>query len=416
MNRLLRILASPRLTLGVLAFLVLYSGFSAWAPDTSLRTIFGPRPFSAPLFLAAVILLFLCTLACTWFRAGKVLSLWRGEVPAAHVELVTTRRPFLEEFLREQGFRGEGEIRWRYRPALWAGWMLHLSLLVLMVGVVIQLAFHDGGAFEVAQGETVSLAEPGTVFARTPGTFAADRPPDLRVLLVAFDAHQHQAGFAPDRRSRLMVVTADGTARELVLDRAAGVVIEGTTLFQAMPTGVAVVLELPGEDFRAIHLQSKDEQLAEVNVTLPGGGQARFVVEAERPFDDRRGSGPLTVRFERDGVVTEVSEGDTVDFGNSRAVLVDLVLWSGFTYVRSPGIPAVFVGFAALLAACALLTFPSGVVRLDHFDGSTLARVWLNRGSAVLASAWQQRTEESSLNKTTGPPRTQEDSSWLRSQ
>lgn len=176
MNRLLRIFASPRLTLAVLGFLVVYSILAAWAPDTPLEKILGPRPFSAPVFLAPVLLLFLCTLSCTWLRTGKVLSLRHGNVPAVHLELRADRRYPLEEFLQEHGFRGKGNTRWRNRPALWAGWLLHLALLLLMVGVVIQLVFHDGGAFEVALGETVSLAESGIVFDRTPGSIAPASP------------------------------------------------------------------------------------------------------------------------------------------------------------------------------------------------------------------------------------------------
>jgi len=394
MNRLLKFFASARLTLGILAFLVVYSGLSAWAPDTSLENILGPQPFSAPLFLVVVFLLFLSTLSCTWLRTGKVVALWRGEMPAPSFEIRAAQRLTLERFLRNQGFRGNGEVVWRNRPALWAGWLLHLALLILMVGAVIQIALHDGGAFEVAVGETVSLAEPGTVFARTPGAFAADQPPDLRVRLAAFDAHQHQPGFAPDRWSHLRVETSGGTVREMVLDRAAGTTVEGTTLFQAMPTGVALVLELPGNDLRAVHLRTEEERLAEADLTLPGGKQARFTVEAKFSFDDRRGSGPLTILFERDGVEIEVTKGDTLEFGNTRAQLVDLVRWSGFTYVRSPGMPAVFTGFGLVLTACGLLIFPSGLARLGTHDGSAVARVWLNRGSAVVASEWQRRNGE----------------------
>jgi len=415
MNRLFRIFASARLTLGVLGFLVMYSGLSAWAPDTSLEKVLGPSPFSAPIFLAAVFLLFLCTLSCTWLRTKKVLALWRGEIPAARLELQGARRSTLEEFLREHGFGGRGETRWRNRPALWAGWLLHLALLILMVGAVVQIAFHDGGAFEVAVGETVMLGEPRTVFSRTPGLFAANRPPNLRVRLVAFDAHQHQPGFAPDRLSRLQVETSGGTVREMVLDRAAGARIEGTTLFQAMPTGVALVLELPGGDFRAVHLRSENDRLAKADLTLPGGDQARFVVEAEGSIDDRRGSGLLTIRFERDGVAPEVVMGDYLEFGNTRAQLVDLVRWSGFTYVRSPGIPAVFTGFAMVLTACALLIFPAGIVRFGTQDGSAVAWVWLNRGSAVLTSAWQRWNDEGTDVEASSPagstPRNQEDRS-----
>ena len=420
MIRLLRIFASPRLTLGVLSFLVIYSLIAAWAPDTKLENILGPRPFSAPLFLASVLLLFLCTLSCTWLRTGKVLSIRQGKVPAAHLELRTDRRHSLGEFLHEQGFRGKGDIRWRNRPALWAGWLLHVALLVLMVGVVIQLVFHDGGAFEVAVGETASLAESGVVFDRNPGSIAPSSPPDLRIRLVAFDAHQHQPGFAPDRRSRLQVETPDGSVRDLVLDRAAGERVEGTTLFQAAPTGVALVLELAGGDFRAIHLRTEGERFAAADLTLPGGGQARIMVEAERSFDSRRGSGPLTIRFERDGVDTEVARGDSIEFGNTGAKLVDLVRWSGFTYVRSPGMPAVFTGFTLVLAACVLLIFPSGVAYLDTSDGSVVARVWLTRGSAVMEAAWQRWRGESTEIATTGPvvppSRGRKDSSWSHNQ
>jgi hypothetical protein len=418
MNRLLRFFASARLTLGILAFLVVYSGLSAWAPETSLEKIFGPHPFSAPLFLVVVFLLFLSTLSCTWLRTGKVLSLWRGKMSAPTLEIPADRRLTLERFLLNQGFRGNGEVVWRNRPALWAGWMMHLALLILMVGAVIQIAFHDGGAFEVAVGETVTLGEPRTVFARNPGLFADNRPPNLRVRLVAFDAHQHQPGFAPDRRSHLQVETINGTVREMVLDRAAGVKVEGTTLFQAMPAGVALVLELPGGDLRAVHLRSESDRSANADLTLPGGDQARFVVEAANSIDNRRGSGPLTIRFERDGVVTDVVVGDSIEFGNTRASIVDLVRWSGFTYVRSPGIPAVFTGFAMVLTACALLIFPAGFARLEGQAGSAIARVWLNRGSGVLASAWQRWSDEDAEVESPSPagpsPRKQEDSSWSR--
>jgi len=190
----------------------------------------------------------------------------------------------------------------------------------------------------------------------------------------------------------------------MVLDRAAGVRVEGTTLFQAMPTGVALVLELPGDDFRAVHLRTENDRLAEADLTLPGGDQARFVVEAERSFEDRRGTGPLSIRFEGDCDSTELSKGDFLDFGNTRARLVDLVRWSGFTYVRSPGIPAVFAGFAMVLAACALLIFPAGVARLGAQDGSVVARVWLNRGSAVLTSAWQRWGDEGAEIEASSPP------------
>ena len=416
----MRIFASPRLTLGVLSFLVVYSLVAAWAPDTMLENILGPRPFSAPLFLASVLLLFLCTLSCTWLRTGKILSIRRGKVPAAHLELRTGGLHSLEGFLHEQGFRGKGDIRWRNRPALWAGWLLHVALLVLMVGVVIQLVFHDGGAFEVAVGETVSLAENGTVFDRNPGSIAPSSPPDLRVRLVAFDAFQHQSGFAPDRRSRLQVATPDGSVRDLVLDRAAGERVEGTTFFQAGPTGIALILELPNDGLRAIHLRTENDRLAHADLTLPGGDEARFEVEAARAFDDRRGTGPLTIQFHRNGVESTVSSGGLIEFGNTRAKLVDLVRWSGFTYVRSPGIPAVFTGFTLVLAACVLLTLPSGIARLETRDGSAIARIWLNRGSAVVESAWQRWSNESTETVAAGPggptSRNQEDNSWSRSQ
>ena len=156
------------------------------------------------------------------------------------------------------------------------------------------------------------------------------------------------------------------------------------------------------------------------DLTLPGGGQARIMVEAERSFDSRRGSGPLTIRFERDGVETEVARGDSIEFGNTRAKLVDLVRWSGFTYVRSPGMPAVFTGFTLVLAACVLLIFPSGVAHLDTCDGSEVARVWLTRGSAVMEVAWQRWRDESTEIATTGPvvppSRGRKDSSWSHNQ
>ncbi len=385
----LRLFASPRLALGVIGGIVVYAIIGVGVPAAGFGRPLGEHPFLTVPFLALVSLLFLSTLACTLRRSGMVLGLWSGAVPGVGIELVAESSGELEFFLREAGFRGSGEMLWRNRTFLFSGWLLHVGLLVLMIGVGVQLAWHDGGAFEVAVGETVVLSRTNTVLGRSAGPAAPKQPPNLKLVLLEFDPHRHQAGFAPDRLSRIWVESEGIAGREVVLDRVQGATIGGTTIFQAMQSGIAPVVDLPGMGTRTIHLRMVSDRRAEADLTDPSGKQVTIVAEAQFGLDDRRGTGALEIRLIDGTSSVLLEEGGVFSFGDREAKLVDVVRWSGFTYSRSPGMPAVFFGFALLLIACTMLTVPAGVARVEVGSGGVVARVWLNRGMAVLLNDWE---------------------------
>lgn len=272
--------------------------------------------------------------------------------------------------------------------------MLHVGLLVLIGGIAVQQAFHDGGAFELSEGEQATLSAPDTVFSREAGPLAPRTPPELKVALTSFDPYLHQEGYVPDRLSRLEIQTATGETVSAVLDRAAGVRVDGVQLYQAIPTGLSLNVELPGLGFRSIHLRGQGLRRAAGEVTDAAGREAHFVVETERTLNNVRGTGRLTIRLERGGEETRLEPGSTFDWGNGSARLVAVGRWAGFTYARSPAVGAVFAGFLLVLGGAALLAFPAGVVRLGTAEDNCAARVWLTRGTEALRKEWEDSARE----------------------
>jgi hypothetical protein len=395
--RLVSALRSPRLALGVLAFAAVYAAAGAWLawaipadrPPPAWAAATGlDHPFSAWPFLACVALLFASTLACTWGRRARVLATLRGELPPSAFALPpgpSGARAFLEA----RGFRGEGELLRRHAFALWGGWVLHVGLLAVIAGAAVQQALHDGGAFDVVEGAAVRLREPGITFAREHGPLAAAEPPDLEVALESFDPFLHQRGYAPDRRSRLAVVPAGGAPSSVTLDRSAGVRVAGVELFQAIPTGLALLLDVAGAGVRSVRLDTGPARVGAASLLDPAGRPARLVATAERDLDDPLGTGRLDLALEQDGRRVAIAPGQPFDFGGRPARVVGVRWWARFTWAVSPGMPAVLAGFAIVLLGCALLAFPAGVARLAPPGSGPAARVFLPRGRDVLLGEWR---------------------------
>ena len=396
MSGLLRLLRAPRLALGVLGFLAAYCGLAAWLPWSNpgatvpawAVTLGLHRPFAAPAFLLAVGLLFLSTLACLWDRTLGTLRLWRGRGEGYGASFEP--RPGLDfvGFLRGEGFRGASGPLFRYRHALWGGWVLHLGLLVLIAGVAVQQGFHDGGAFELSEGESLSLSAPGAVFARERGPLASETPPDFLVTLVAFDPFLHQPGYAPDRASRIRVERRGTAATEVTVDRAEGVRAGPLTVYQAIPTGLALNVELTGLGGRTFHLRTRTPLEADGEFLAAGGETVRLGVTGDRALDDPRGTGPLRVWIERQGRRAEIPPGTVFVFGTTAARLVSVGRWAGFTYARSPGMPAVFAGFAIVLLGATLLAFPAGVAWPGSPEEGVAGRAFVTRGCELLLAEW----------------------------
>jgi hypothetical protein len=398
-NAIVSALRSARFARAVLVYLAFYSGLAAWLPWTRADRATAPpwaaplglvHPFSSPAFVAGVALLFASTLACTWGRRARTLRLLRGELPESALALPSAEGSDAAAFLRTQSFSAaKGPLLRRFGWALWGGWILHVGLLVLIAAVAIQQTFHDEGSFELGVGEAAVLSRPGAVFGRARGFLAPRDPPELEVALVSYDPFLHQRGYAPDRASRVRLRAAGGEASEVQLDRSDGVRARAVTVYQAIPDGLALVVDVPGLGARAIHLHGAGRR-AEADVLDPAGRPTRFLVEAEHTLGDPAGTGPLAIALESGGERVALAPGAPFRFGDRDARVVAVTRWAGFTYARSPGMPGIFAGFAIVLLGALLLAFPAGVARLGAPGEPVAARVF-GRGADVLARRWGRR-------------------------
>jgi len=381
----LRFLSSPRLALALLGTTAGYAVVGAFASG-----LFGDhRPFSSPLFIALIAGVFLSTFACTWRRSIAVWRILGGRPPASAISIAADDRRVVLDFLDGAGFRLNGDRLWRWRPALLAGWLLHVALLVLIAGVAVQLAFYDRGLFEVAEGEMADLRASGIVFGRQSGFLADVAPPALEVAVLEFDPYRHQRGYAPDRFSSLLVRDR-GSERRLVVDRAKGARVGGVRLYQSLVTGVAVVFDSTDRTRRAVHLAAIDERLGRADLLDGNGRPFSLEVESTEPLNGPKGTGPVQIRGRWPDRTVDLELGDVVELvAGERATIASVVRWSGFSYAVSPGMPAVVIGFCLVLAASLLLVFPAGLGRLEERDGVVTAIVWSIRGLEVLAQDWE---------------------------
>ena len=85
--------------------------------------------------------------------------------------------------------------------------------------------------------------------ALTVALIVAARAIGLRMKVVAFDPFLHQPGYAPDRASRIRVERRGTAASEMTVDRAEGVRAGPLTVYQAIPTGLALNVEIAPHAF-----------------------------------------------------------------------------------------------------------------------------------------------------------------------
>lgn len=397
MTRLLPFLRAPATAFAAIAFTGAWTAIGAWAPwsrtgETAPAWAAAAgldHPFTAWPFLAAVALLFASTLACTWGKRRRILALRRGELPPWAVTL-PARDADVRAFLVAQGFRGEGDVLVRQPIGLWGGWLLHVGLLVLIAAVFVQRGFSDGGAFDLTEGEAARLDEPGVVFGRERGPFAPAPLPEIEVRLISFDPFLRQPGYAPDRSSRLWIAAGGDPPRVEALDRAAGIRAGGVEIFQAIPSGISLALQIPGMGLRAVRLTAESPRRAAASVADPAGAPARFVVETERDLGDPAGTGRALAWLERAGERIAVAPGATFPFGPVEARALGLARWGRFTWSRTPGLGAVVAGFVLVLAGSLLLLFPAGVARLSGPEEGEAARVFTLRGGEALGADWSR--------------------------
>ena len=398
MTRILSLLRSPRLALPVIGFLATWTGVGAWAPWMQPQGPAAPPwavaigldlPFTSWPFLLAVALLFACTLACTWGRRARIRAIRRGEFPPSALRL-SPRDADARAFLAAQGFRGQGELLTRFGPALWGGWLLHVGLLLLIAAVLVQHALFDSGVFDLSEGERAGLSAHGTVFGREKGPFAREALPEVDVALVRFDPFLHQPGYSRDRLSELEVSLPGEPPRVETVDRAAGIRAGDIEIFQAIPSGMAITLDVPGMGLRTLRLQEETPRRAAAEVTDPAGMPVRFVLDSERDIDGAAGTGRLLIWMEGRGTRMALAPGSAFPFGAGVARVTGVGRWGRFTFTRTPGLGAVFAGFIVILSGCALLAFPSGVARVGRAGDADAAILFTVRGSAAIAADWER--------------------------
>jgi uncharacterized membrane protein len=398
-TRMVDILSSPRLAVSVLLVLALYIGTVSWLPWTLDRLVKAPgwavatgldRPFSSAPFLISIFLLLVNTIACTIERTSRTGELLRGTIPHHAKVLEAKEGSACIEFLQKRGFRTEsGPPYFKNRFALTKGWLFHLGLVVLIIGILLQQACHDSGSFEIGEGELVSLSAAGVVFNKDAGLLAATKIPDIQLALEQFDPYLHQEGYAPDRASTLMIRT-HGDEQRVRLDRAKGVSIQGLSIYQAIPFGIALNVNIPGLGIRSLHLRQAAPRQAAGEFRDPSGGHVRMSVEAERDINDPLGTGKLSIFLVRKEEKVELTPEQPFLFGDQTAKIISLSRWAGFTYSRSPGVSMVFAGFLLVLAGTAVMLIPAGIAASGEEDLTGTLRVYVTQGADDLADDWHR--------------------------
>ena len=390
------ILSSPRLALSVLLFLAIFIGTVSWLPWSLDRTVKAPgwatttglnRPFSSAPFLIAVFLLLVNTLACTIERTARAWKLFIGTIPHRGKVLEVKKDNVLIDFLKQQGFHTDKEPPYfKNRFALTKGWLFHVGLVLLILGILVQQAYHDGGSFEIGEGEMVRLTDEGVVFDRNAGLLVKGGLPGIQLALEQFDPYLHQEGYAPDRASTLMIRTNTREQR-VRLDRARGVSVDGISIYQAIPFGLALNVEIADLGMRSLHLRQVSPKQSAGEFRDPSGGSARFSVEAERDINDPLGTGKLSIFLVRGGEKTELTVRQSFAFGDKTANIISLSRWAGFTYSRSPGVSIVFFGFFLLLAGTAVMLVPAGIAAAKAGEPETM-QVHLTQSADDFAEDW----------------------------
>ncbi|HSM92490.1 MAG TPA: hypothetical protein VLT47_06335 [Anaeromyxobacteraceae bacterium] len=390
-------LRSPRLALAVLGFVAAWAGVGAWLPWAIpggrpppgwARSLGLDHPFASAPFLCAVALLFASLLACTWGKRARIVRVQRGDLPRAAVLLPARPGADAAAFLETRGFRRRGDLWVSRRAGLWGGWVLHLGLLALVAGVLVQQSLFDTGLFELTEGESVRLASSGALRWRQHGLLVRGGPPEVEATLHWFDPWASQEGYAPDRLSQLGVAATGAEPVTAFLDRSAGLRAGGLSFFHAIPTGFSVNVDVPGMGRRSVHLQAAGPRLAVAEVEDPAGRPARFVLSSERPLDDPLGTGAIRVELDEGGARRPLQRGAAFRFGDRDATLLSVARWGQYTYARAPGMAAVYAGFLLVLSGCLLLLVPAGVARRDGEGGSV--RVFVSRGAAALLAEWER--------------------------
>ncbi|EHP88234.1 hypothetical protein GeomeDRAFT_0896 [Geobacter metallireducens RCH3] len=379
------------------------------------------RIFSTWYFLAVMILFFASTLAATIIRARGLLRREKPEPSAAAMvgepfSTTVSGVPLEKLKLRVSGFSwheglcadGRYLAGTRFGIARWSVVSLHLSLLLLILGVLASHATYFRGYMKLGVGQSEQLDESG-FFQQDRGMFAPALPQGLKITLLSFDNRYREAGYLPDIAADFLLEGAAGGPLRTRLLRSGMVSYGGLDLYLSVRRGFGVIL----------HTVRRDGGRASgyVNFNFPEGGKTPRVqaeipgsnaqVDVEflsrnRRYDDLAGiaAPAIRMRFMRNGgVVAErllrpgegtVVEGISYTFGK-------IDYWCDIAATRDPGIYLIYAGFAAAALTLVLFAFfPTAEIRLLGAGGTDSVHVAVRceRFRSVAERILEQITEE----------------------
>lgn len=168
MKKLIRFIASPKLSLGLIIVMAvfLYLGSTGLFEDKTKQNLLSSRIFYSPVFLLVTVLFFVNISACTWRQLRSLLQqsgiaefpleIWASPVVSREEKEVLSTR--ITELLRNNGFkvsRDNGSDSFYARKGesgRWGAVVLHLGLLIITLGALIQVAFDFTGFLGMPEG------------------------------------------------------------------------------------------------------------------------------------------------------------------------------------------------------------------------------------------------------------------------
>lgn len=362
----------------ILAILCLTGGWLKWVrPEIDI--------FTSPVFLITIVLFFLNTFACTIQRTGFVLLLLKGKIPENSL-VFPLRDISFEGFLIERGFKCTSKPYVKNRLALIKGWLFHVGILVMLTGIFVQQALYEEGTFDITVGQTLRL--PQDTIERKKGLLRKDNS-YLEVTLLDFDPFYYEKGYARDRLSRL-IINYSGKVKPVSLTRVKGADIDSLTIYQGIPHGLSLIMEIEGRGIYTFFLRDVSERMARAEFSDPEGKRASFSMTTENPINDPKGIGDFRLYYERNGNIVQIFMNKDFEFGGLKARLKEIRRWSRFTYAINPGMPLVFIGFLIAVVGSIVFLFQGGIAMPDE-SGKVAGYVYVTRGGEVMLNEWLSR-------------------------
>jgi len=329
--------------------------------------------FSSWLFMGTMVLFFLNTLCCTIEQIQKAFYRQQGYLETANLrDIINTKLEgpdSITDVMQKNGFRVReiGDYLFAQKGLLgsWGVALFHLSLLMLILGVILTQAMKFEGKFIIAEGQTWSNQVDNYLGRNAGPWFRTWMRPEFQLHLEKFSAVYLQDDFPQQLTSRVNLIKPDNTVSQHIVQVVKPLRYKGFTIYQANH-GYAPEL---------IFVNPRGDTLLEAVISLntnTNGGE-NYVDEIDVPntgfrihmrfLPDFRQDGPkkfssrswepknpgivVLVRDVTDKILyqgplllgKEISfEGYTLKFPAYRH-------WSGFNAIFDPGYPVIFAGF-----------------------------------------------------------------------